>query len=115
MRLEARKLLEDVRRAAELITAFVAGRRLDDYVADPFLRSAVERQFEVIGEALNRLVRSDPAVAERISRISRIISFRNVLIHGYDLVDHEVVWDVVETQLPLLREQVQALLAEGEE
>jgi uncharacterized protein with HEPN domain len=115
MRLEARKLLEDVRRAAELITEFVTGRKLDDYASDPFLRSAVERQFEVIGEALNRLVRSDPAVAERISYISRIISFRNALIHGYDLVDHEVVWDVVETQLPLLREQVQALLAEGEE
>ena len=75
----------------------------------------MERQFEVIGEVLNRLVRTDPAVAERISRISRIISFRNVLIHGYDLVDHEVVWDVIETHLPCLREQVQALLAEGEE
>lgn len=75
----------------------------------------MERQFEVVGEALSRLAKSDPAVADRISRVSRIISFRNVLIHGYDLVDHEVVWDVVDTHLPVLREQVEGLLAEGEE
>ena len=114
MRLEARKLLEDVRRAGELIAGFVAGKELADFTADPLLRSAVERQFEVIGEALNRLARSDPYVAEQITHTSRIIAFRNILIHGYDLVDHEVVWDVIETHLPLLREQVQALLG-GEE
>lgn len=111
MRLETRKLLEDVRRATEFIGEFVAGKNLDDYEADPFLRSAVERQFEIVGEALNRLAKSDPAVADRISRVGRIISFRNALIHGYDLVDHEVVWDVIETHLPPLRDQVLSLLA----
>lgn len=115
MRLEARKLLEDVRRAAEMIAGFVSAKELEDYTADPMLRSAVERQFEVIGEALNRLVRSEPAVAERITHTGRIISFRNILIHGYDLVDHEVVWEVIEGHLPVLREQVQALLAEAED
>jgi len=110
-----KKLLFDVVASGRSILEWCHGRSFADYERDRQFRRAVEREFEVIGEALNRLVRSDPAVAERISRISRIISFRNVLIHGYDLVDHEVVWDVVETQLPLLREQVQALLAEGEE
>ena len=115
MRLEARKLLEDMRRASELIAGFVAGKELSDYEADPLLRSAVERQFEVIGEALNRLARSDPHVADQITHTNRIIGFRNILIHGYDLVDHGVVWDVIETHLPLLRREVQDLLSRGED
>lgn len=114
MRLEARKLLEDVRRAGELIAGFVAGKDLAAYAADPLLRSAVERQFEVLGEALNRLARTDPHLAHRITHTARIIGFRSILIHGYDLVDHEVVWDVVETHLPLLRNEVQDLLAEAD-
>ena len=115
MRLETRKLVEDIRRAVHLIIQFIANKQLADYVSDPLLRSAVERQFEIIGEALNRLSRSDPSAAKQITHGSRIIAFRNILIHGYDLVDHEVVWDVIETHLPVLHQQVQALLAEGEE
>ena len=110
MRLEAKKLLEDVRYAAELIQQFVAGKRLADYEADPMLRSAVERQFEIVGEALNPLRKTDPDTADRIRHSSRIIAFRNILIHGYDMVDHEIVWDVIETHLPVLRRQVEALL-----
>ncbi|MFB3879718.1 MAG: DUF86 domain-containing protein [Armatimonadota bacterium] len=102
------------RTCGELIADFVAGKELADYTADPLLRSAVERQFEVIGEALNRLVRTDSLVADQIAYTTRIIGFRNILVHGYDLVDHEVVWDVIETYLPLLRTEVQALLAEAE-
>ncbi len=112
MRLESKKVLEDVRRAAALIAQFVAGKELSDYAADALLRSAVERQFEIIGEALNRLAKADPAAADRITHTARIIAFRNILIHGYDLVDHEVVWDVIETHLPVLREQVACLLAD---
>lgn len=78
------------------------------------LRSAVERQFEIIGEALNRLSNSDPETAERISEHRRISSFRNVLIHGYDAVSDEVVWDIVATKLPVLREELQVIL-EGED
>jgi uncharacterized protein with HEPN domain len=114
MRLESKKLLEDVRRATALIAQFVAGKELSDYAADALLRSAVERQFEIIGEALNRLAKADPAAADRITHTARIIAFRNILIHGYDLVDHEVVWDVIETHLPVLREQVECLLADEE-
>ena len=113
MRLEAKKLLEDVRQASSLITDFVYGKSLDDYLSDAFLRSAVERQFEIIGEALNRLSRTAPEVAEQIAQTRRVISFRNALIHGYDLVDHELVWDVIETHLPGLRDQVTTLLAEN--
>ena len=114
MRVESAKLLEDIRRAGELIARFVDRKDLADYVNDPLLRSAVERQFEIIGEALKRLANTDPAAAAQIAHASRIISFRNILIHGYDLVDHEVVWDVLQTHLPVLRQQVRALLAQTE-
>lgn len=75
-----RQLLWDARRAAELIRGFVAGKTWDEYTADPMTSSAVERQFEVIGEALNRLSRIDPTTAADIPDLARIVAFRNVLI-----------------------------------
>ena len=74
------------------------------------LRSAVERQFEVIGEAMAQLVRADELVADRISQYQRIIAFRNLLIHGYTDVDDRLVWDVINTNLPLLSREVNLLL-----
>ena len=76
------------------------------------LRSAVERQFEIIGEALTRLARLDEAIAQRISEYRRIIAFRNILVHGYAQVDDRLVWDIVETKLDALRGEVTSLLEE---
>ena len=110
MRLETRKLLEDIRQAAALLKEFTRGRSLPDYCDDALLRSGVERQFEIIGEALAQLSRLDQATAERISDHRRIIAFRNVLIHGYGAVDDRVVWDVLQTKLPRLDGEVKGLL-----
>jgi uncharacterized protein with HEPN domain len=74
------------------------------------LRAAVEREFEIIGEALAQLARIDPTLAGSISQHRSIIDFRNVLIHGYADVDDRLVWDVVETRLPVLRREIDALL-----
>ena len=70
--------------------------------ADPMLRSAVERQFEIIGEALNQALRGDPSLEQKISHFHRIVAFRNRLIHGYASIAEEVVWGVVESNLPVL-------------
>jgi len=111
MQLEAKKLLYDIRQAAVHISEFTAGKSLEDYRSDAMLRSAVERQFEIIGEALTQLVRLDSKLTARITEHRRIVAFRNILIHGYAQVDDRVVWDVVETKLPVLRREVDALLA----
>ena len=115
MRLESLKLLEDIRQAAARIRQFTTDRDRQDYTDDAMLRSAVERQFEVIGEALNRLSKVDPTSASQIGDYQKIIAFRNILIHGYDVVDHHIVWDAVQKKLPALHEKVQALLGGEDE
>lgn len=113
MRPKALKWLDDIRRSAEFILAATRSKVLTDYREDPLLRAAVERHFEIIGEAMGRLARDDPETAELIPDYPRIIAFRNVLIHGYDLVDHAEVWNVVRGHLPRLLEQVRAVLAQA--
>ncbi len=112
MQLEAKKHLEDIRQAAARIKQFTEGKSFGDYSKDALLKSGVERQFEIIGEALNRLKRLLPSVVSRISANERIIAFRNILIHGYDLVDDRVVWDVITKYLPALQREVTDLLDE---
>ena len=105
------KLLEDVRDAAAFIAEISRGKALQDYERERLLRQAIERNFEIIGEAMNRLAQHDPEVAARISKHRRIIDFRNLLIHGYDLIDHRIVWSTIAEELPVLLAQVQALLS----
>ncbi len=111
MRLESKKYLYDVLHAAENLDEFVRGKSFGQYQAEPMLRAAVERQFEIIGEALRRLSKEDPACAARIPEHQRIVAFRKILIHGYADVDDRIVWDVLESKLPDLRRDVESLLA----
>jgi len=110
MELEVRKYLYDIRQAARLIQEFTAGKTFRDYQHDALLRSAVERQFGIIGEALNQLGKIAPDVIALISEYRRIINFRNRLIHGYAHVSHEIVWGVLETHLSRLTQEVEDLL-----
>ena len=112
MRLEARKYLYDIQRAAALLTEFTVGKTFADYARDAMLRAAVEREFEIIGEAMTKLAKVDETVAGKISHHGRIIAFRNVLIHQYGDVDDRLVWNVVETHLPALVREVETLLEE---
>lgn len=109
------KYLFDIAQACNLLTKFVAGKTLADYTTDPMFRSAVERQFEIIGEALNQALRLDPSLAARISNTGRIIAFRNRLIHAYASIADDVVWGVVETNLPALQSEINLLLNESKE
>lgn len=110
---DARAYLYDMRQASALIAEFTAGLDFDAYVADAKVRSAVERQFEIIGEALGQLAKLDPEAASRISEHRRIIAFRNILVHGYAGVDDMLVWDMVVTRLADLRREVEEQLGAG--
>ena len=109
---EVRKYLFDIGQACDLLIQFTKGKTLADYSTDPLLRSAVERQFEVIGEALSQALRIEPNLALRISDTQRIIAFRNRLIHGYASVSDELVWGVLEANLPTMHREIRALLDE---
>ena len=110
MRLEIKKYLYDIQYAIGLLKEFTGDKKFADYERNTMMRSAVERQFEIIGEAMAQLAKLDSALASRISKYQRIISFRNVLIHGYADVDNRLVWDVIQTNLPTLAREIDALL-----
>ena len=112
MRRDSQSLLWDIAEAAAAIDGFIEGLDLDHYVQSPLVHSAVERKFEIIGEALNQLTKLDPDLAARIPDASRIVAFRNLLIHGYAVVDHARVFRTARESLPALQEQVTTLLAE---
>jgi uncharacterized protein with HEPN domain len=109
---DACKYLFDIAQEAAQLSEFVSGKSLDDYLGDRLLQRGVERQFEIIGEALGQMSKLDPALAKRVSDYQKIISFRNILIHGYADVDDELVWDIVETRLPTLRREIAQIIAE---
>ena len=109
---DPRTLLADALDAARSIERFRKNLDLDGFRADELVRAAVERKHEIVGEALNRLSREEPELAERIPDIGRIVGFRNVLAHGYDVVDDEIVWDAITIELPELATRVEALLVE---
>lgn len=110
MRFDARVLLADVENAAADIERYLDGFDRIAYTGDDEKQAAVERKFEIIGEALNRLHDIDPELSQRIPQLRRIIDFRNLLSHGYDRVMPERVWTYATNNLPELRRIVQALI-----
>ena len=112
MRLESLKYLYDITHAAKLALDFVQGKTFSDYASDAMLRSAVERQLAILGEALTQLAKIDSQTASRITEYQRIIAFRNILVHGYVEIDNRIVWNVLQQYLPGLKTQAEALLAE---
>jgi len=111
----ARKLLFDVVESARSIRQWSEGRTFTGYEQDRQLRRAVEREFEIIGEALSRLAHIDVATAGQIADLPQIVAFRNRIIHGYDALDNAIVWGIVQSHLPNVLAQASALLMEPEE
>jgi uncharacterized protein with HEPN domain len=109
---DPRAFLWDVRESALAIQAFTSGMDSVSYASNEMAQAAVERKFEIIGEALNQLSKLDATLATRISDLPQIVAFRNQLIHGYATVNASTVWNVAQSALPPLLVTVQALLNE---
>lgn len=107
---DAAKFLLDVDQASALVEDFTRGKSFADYQASAMLRSAVERQFIIIGEALMQASKLEPSLGQSIPALRQIVGFRNVLVHGYGVVQHLTVWGVIENEVASLRQQVQSLL-----
>jgi len=104
--------LADVTGACEAIARFLAGADYAAYRDDELTRSAVERQLITVGEAVNALLRLEPPLASRISHARRIVDFRNQLAHDYAAVNPAVVWSIATKDVPVLRAECEAILAE---
>ena len=109
MRPEVNKFLLDIRTSIDSIYEYLGSDcSFDDYASNKLLRRAVEREFEIIGEATNQLLKIDPVIP--ISHGRRIVNLRNWVIHSYDSVDNIIIWGIIRKDLPLLKTEVDTLL-----
>ncbi len=109
MRPEIKKHLYDVNESIDSIFEYLGDKRdFDEYVKDKLLRRAIEREIEIIGEALNRALKLDPDL--NIENARRIVDTRNWVIHGYDKVDDVIIWGIVVNHLPKLQNEIKEFL-----
>lgn len=107
---ETKKYLFDIQESIDSIYKYLGDKRdFKVYLADKMLRRAVEREFEIIGEAMSRIEKADSTI--QISGKRQIISMRNRVIHGYDKIDNEIVWGTIPRYLPALKLEIDNLLA----
>lgn len=106
----AQDLLDDIVSSVRLIQSYADGKTFADFTATTLLRDAIERPLIPLGEARVRLKANDADMFKLIPDARSYIGFKNILVHQYDGLDAEIVWNTVEKELPLLREHVEALV-----
>ena len=112
MEIEIKKYLFDIKESIDSIEKYLGAKRdFKVYSTDKMLRRAIEREFEIIGEAMNRIDKLDSAL--NISSKKKIINMRNRVIHGYDKVDDELIWGTIVRHLPILKIEIENLLRTG--
>lgn len=115
MRRRVMKLLEDVRHSISRIEGYIEGKAPSDYLADSMLRDAIERRFEIIGEALRQLRQAAPDIAERIPDLDAIVGFRNLIAHQYDDLRDAQVWETIARDVPALAARIRLLMDEEQQ
>ena|ERR1700733_2926142 len=105
------KYLSDILVSINAIDIYLQGKRnYYFYLQNKMVRRSVERELEIIGEALNRILKIYPTI--NITSAVKIVDQRNLIIHAYDSIDNEMIWNVVVNYLPKLKEEVAVLLGE---
>jgi len=106
--------LYDIKKAIYEIDSFLENKPNDffEYRKDILLKRAIERELEIIGEALNRIVKAEPAMERKITDARNIIGLRNQVIHAYDNISDETIWSIIINHLPKLKDEVDRLLKE---
>jgi|SRR5687767_13369416 len=111
MKRDIKKCLFDIKTSIQSIVVYTEGQQdIDSYRKNKLVRRAVERELEIIGEAVSRILKIDPSF--QIHNARRIIDTRNWVIHGYDNVDDMVIWGVISIHLPRLEQEVNSYLEE---
>ena len=110
MRRSATAILADALAATDSIESIVSGATRDEYLATRMLRSAVEREFLIVGEALNALDSLTDDARDRVTNLGRIVGMRNRLAHAYDLIDDAMIWSVACDAIPALRRELREWL-----
>ncbi len=105
---KTRKYLFDILESVQSIEDYLKDVDFFQYQKNKMVRRAVERELEIIGEALNALLKIENEV--EISSSKRIIGMRNRVIHGYDKIDNGVIWGTIKIHLPILKNEVTNLL-----
>jgi len=107
---EIKTWLFDILKSIEEIDNYFVGKPKDfmEYVNNTKTKRAVERNLEIIGEAVNRILKQDPNF--EISHARRIIDTRNRIIHGYDTISDDLIWGIIINHLPKLKKEVEELL-----
>ncbi len=109
---EEKKFLVDIIEAINSIDDHLDKERiLDIYLSNKTKRRAVEREIEIIGEAMSKLLKTNPNISISYSRI--IVDLRNRVIHAYDSVDDILIWKIIMKDLPVLLEEAKKLLNEN--
>ena len=112
MRRDLKVYLWDLQKALAEIETFIAGKTFGDYQAERMLQRAVERDFILVGEILSQIRHYFPDTNQRTDHAREITGLRNVLVHDYDRIKDDVVWQIITTSVPSLKIQVDAWLQE---
>jgi uncharacterized protein with HEPN domain len=109
MKKDAKVFIHHILESISLIEVYSNGKTLEDFLATTSLQDMIIRRIEIIGEAVNRIKKIDKTIYEMIDESDKIICFRNVITHGYDIVDDDITWSISNEKIPILKESIRRI------